>query len=608
MGTNAGKGSGRASTTAGRRQTWDEATTKGEATLVKRQTNGDISLHKVAIEAKNDQLIAKDKATGAILGSFSRGKKNFIYGQDDEGNAISLHEGSPERNTRGRGRPPKVVSPESVTPIASGQAGAPAVNIGPKNASLVSETPLGYANVARASESEEAPSVPNKIKASMDDILKVTVGHETKAKNKAVKVDHEKISKKTIAKKAKEEKEKIENRKQLSQSVIEKENWPKTYNDIDKARKAAGFSAAKLPDEIKEITKGQPISEALYRMVDQGPMPEAEIEQKLREGLERDSKKTKRSDASPKGYFDLDALVKRFDAGIAAYELDPKLYSSLTKSEKAMVVYYTKYGDETMNSHMKEMAKVFANLEKTTDPKEKAEAAEKVSEYLGDEKVKQNSLMTQTLMNALAKMPKYQGTTYRGTDAMENIEPGNLTFSGGFSSTTYNDARKGFWDKSGQFAIKTTRGVDINPFSWFNAKTTNLEEGTPAEETDSDEGEVLTFPGFLYRVDMKLADMGEGINYTGDYDDEDEKQFVAMREMQDPTTVTPHTKADKRPGAGRPLFEEYQGPKKELTPEEVKEANERVDAFIDETLGIGGSLGRLSGNAKKAAEEMYKTS
>lgn len=339
----------------------------------------------------------------------------------------------------------------------------------------------------------------------------------------------------------------------VSQSDAE---WEETYKAISQARRSAQLPESELPEAVQAMVRRQPVSEALYRLVDQGQRSEAEIEQTLKTGLSRiraDVKSKEAWDVTKEEAFDLDVLATRFDERREAHKLDKEAYAKLTKAEKAMVVFYTSYGDEVMNGHLQDLASAMETLATISDPKEREKHIAAMSEFLARPEAKENSMMAQTLMNALAKMPKFGGVVYRGTGEKygQKLQEGKVVYNGGFMSTTRNEARKGFWDKKTQLALQTRRmGVEIGPFSQFKR-----------------ENEVLVFPGVLNQVDLRTESYGGGI----DIQPSEDKTFVGMREMDSPQRAVKPRPGDKRPGDGKAPITDYKGPLKKLSREEILE-------------------------------------
>jgi hypothetical protein len=559
MGTGEGKGvgGGATATSFGKRKTFKDIKPGESATFVKRDAAGKVTSHDAEIEVADEKIVAKDKESGAVLGTFSKGKKDFAYEKDAQGNTLSLHE---VKGTPGQ----KVIPPDA--------AAKAIIEPTPEFEPAAFEIPEPTGHKAKTEENRIFPPAPlNDWAVPIAEEAKET---ETKAAVAAAK--------------------------ELAMQPADK--WQETYDRIDKIRAGSGIETkSQLPDAVKEITKGQPVSEAIYRLADQGQMSEFLIKHALQGGMHRDMDKVEKArGAKPESkYFDMNSLTKQFDDALKFNSsLDPSAYSNLTSSEKAMLVYYTKYGDESINPFLRELTGALTDLGKITDPQKKAEAETVLSQYMGLKSTKQTALMAQMLMNALAKMPKFKGTVYRGSDYLDNINPGDVTYDGSFLSTTTNEAREGFWHKSGQFAIATTRGVDISPFSWYGGE----------------EKEVLLFPGMIHRADLKTSDFGKGIGSPNEMGAA--KTFVGLREMANPTAAIQTEKTDKRPGKDEPLIQDYRGPVRELTPEQIKKlatirdvSEEQVkqdeaakNASVDER--ITKVLAGLSGNARKVAEEI----
>ena len=93
MGTGAGSGKGKAETSAGKRQSWNTVQNNQRGTLAVRAADGRVTLHETKLEVSDGRVVARDAETGAVLGDFARGNKEYIYAQDARGNALSVHVG-----------------------------------------------------------------------------------------------------------------------------------------------------------------------------------------------------------------------------------------------------------------------------------------------------------------------------------------------------------------------------------------------------------------------------------------------------------------------------------------------------------------------------------
>lgn len=94
MGTGAGSGKGKAETSAGARQSWKTVQNNQRGTLAVRSADGRVTLHETTLEVPSEgRVVARDGKTGAVLGEFARGNKDYIYAKDPQGNTLSLHIG-----------------------------------------------------------------------------------------------------------------------------------------------------------------------------------------------------------------------------------------------------------------------------------------------------------------------------------------------------------------------------------------------------------------------------------------------------------------------------------------------------------------------------------